>query len=121
MGPKQPLEPAYTYTATVEHWVDGDTVDLKVDLGFKMWVADRFRLYGIDTPERGQKGHDEATAFNVEHLPVGAACVVRTYKAHEKYGRYLADLYIPGEEISLNAQLLAARLANPYFGGAKTP
>ncbi|GAG20500.1 unnamed protein product, partial [marine sediment metagenome] len=41
----------YTYRAKLDRVVDGDTVDLFVDLGFNICIKDRFRLLGIDTPE----------------------------------------------------------------------
>lgn len=111
------MEPAYTYAATVTHWVDGDTVDLAVDLGFHLTANDRFRLYGINTPERGQAGYAEATARCRELAPEGAAVVVKTYKAQEKYGRFLALIEANGVEI--NSTLVNEGLAVPYFGGTK--
>ena len=41
----------YEYNAIVERVVDGDTVDLRIDLGFSVWISERCRLIGIDTPE----------------------------------------------------------------------
>lgn len=55
-------QPAYTYRATVTRWGDGDTVDLAVDAGFDVTVNTRFRLHGIDTPERGNEGYNAALA-----------------------------------------------------------
>jgi hypothetical protein len=67
----------YEYEAEIVRWVDGDTVDLRVSLGFGITRADRFRLYGIDTPERGQPGHGEATAFCMGAAPVGSLVTIR--------------------------------------------
>jgi micrococcal nuclease len=111
-------QPAYTYAATVVRWVDGDTVDLDVDLGFHMRAKDRFRLYGINTPERGQEGYHQATAYMEERAPVGSTIIVRTYPETEKYGRWLAEIVVDGTV--LNRAILGAELAVSYFGGTKT-
>lgn len=108
----------YAYNARVVRWVDGDTVDLRVDLGFHTFVETRFRLYGIDTPERGQKNHDQATALCNSLAPVGADVFVRSFKDADKYGRWLADIdTAPGENV--NTKLIEFGLAVPYFGGTK--
>lgn len=108
----------YAYSATVTRWVDGDTVDLRVDLGFKLYAETRFRLYGIDTPERGQKNHDEAWHLAQSLAPVGAAVTIHTYKDADKYGRWLAEI-VTATGSSVNAALTAAGMAVPYFGGTK--
>ena len=111
------MEPSYVYRATVTRWVDGDTVDLRVDLGFKMWAETRFRLYGIDTPERGQQGWAEATAAAKQMAPEGSSVMVTSYKDADKYGRWLA--VISAGEINVNAQLMDDGHAVAYFGGTK--
>lgn len=90
----------YEYAATIVYVVDGDTVDMRVDQGFRDSRQDRFRLYGIDTPERGSPGWAEATAALRAMLPVGTA--VRIVTDHptkrdpaDKYGRWLATIYLP--------------------------
>jgi micrococcal nuclease len=113
------IMPAYTYGAKVTRWVDGDTVDLSVDVGFNIAVNTRFRLYGIDTPERGQKNHDEAWRAAESLAPAGSSIVVKTYKDADKYGRWLAEIYVG--DLLVNGQILADGLANPYFGGTKLP
>lgn len=110
--------PVYIYAATVKKWVDGDTVDLRVDLGFRTWIETRFRLYGIDTPERGQPLAKEASAEAAELAPAGAEVVIETYKDPDKYGRWLADITTASGCV-VNAQLIADHLAVPYFGGHK--
>lgn len=111
------MEPSYTYAATVMRWVDGDTVDLRVDCGFHLVVEGRFRLHGIDTPERGQHNHDEASARAAALAPPGSSVIARTYRAPDKYGRFLAELH--AGELSINSVLLEEGLARPYFGGKK--
>lgn len=107
--------PAYTYQATITRWVDGDTVDLAVDAGFHVTINGRFRLHGVNTPERGRPGWAEATAYAVALAPPGTAVTVRTYQAHEKYGRFLADVHTPAG-VWVNQALLGAGHATPYPG-----
>lgn len=108
----------YKYKATVVRWVDGDTVDLFVDLGFHHFVKTRFRLYGIDTPERGHENWAEASNFSKLAAPAGTDIVVDVYKDADKYGRWLANIHVG--EVSINDALVAAGLAVPYYGGTKT-
>lgn len=109
----------YTYKAKVMRWVDGDTVELRVDLGFHLWLECKFRLYGIDTPERGQPKYREATAFSTKMAPVDSSLIIRSYKDADKYGRWLADLFVGPQ--CLNVALVASGLAVTYFGGTKQP
>ena len=117
----------YAYSARVIRWIDGDTVDLRVDLGFRTFVETRFRLYGIDTPERGQANHDKATALCNVLAPVGSEVFIRTHKDPDKYGRWLADVRGPiveldtTEGVNINERLVEFGLAVRYFGGTKAP
>jgi micrococcal nuclease len=112
----------YEYQAEVMRWVDGDTVDLSVDLGFGASWRSRFRLYGVDTPERGKPGHAEATAFCMGAAPEGIVVTIKSHKPEamrqDKYGRWLAEITTPAGR-SLNDALVTAGLAIPYFGGTK--
>ena len=94
--------PQYVYRAAVERVVDGDTVDVVVDVGFTTTRLERLRLRGVNTPERGEPGWAEATAFLRDLLPAGSPCVVRTYKARpETLGRYVADVWTaPGDPVA---------------------
>jgi endonuclease YncB( thermonuclease family) len=111
----------YEYQAEVVRWVDGDTVRLAVDLGFGITRDDVFRLYGIDTPERGQPGHDAATAFCMGAAPVGSLVTIQSLKPlkRDKYGRWLAMLTPITTSTSVNDALVVAGLARPYFGATK--
>ena len=123
--------PDYVYQAEIAHWVDGDTVDVDLyiflDCGFHLYETKQFkqrvRMYGINTPEKGQPNYKEATAFEEAHAPVGTEILVKTYKmptsyaSEEKYGRYLADIIKQDED--LNQTILASGLAVSYFGGTK--
>lgn len=98
----------YTYTAYILRWVDGDTVKLSVDVGFRVTIEDTFRLYGINTPERGQPLYAEARLRCMELLPIGAQVTVRTYK-QDKYGRWLVNIPI------IRETLIAEGLAKPFM------
>jgi micrococcal nuclease len=84
----------YEYRVTeVIRVVDGDTVDLRLDLGFHLSTALRFRILGLDTPERGQPGWAEATEYTRVYLATFPQPLkVRTEKA-DSFGRWLADVY----------------------------
>ena len=85
----------YEYLAEVIKIVDGDTVDLKVDLGFHCTITERFRLEGIDTPERGEDGFREAGDY-LSYL-LKDCSVLRIYIRTEKQGsfrRWLGTLMV---------------------------
>ena len=90
----------YKYEATVRRWVDGDTVDVDIDLGFGLiFHNQRLRLYGIDAYESRTRDLDEkekglaAKAFVNEMAPVGSKITIVTYK-EGKYGRILAEVFL---------------------------
>jgi micrococcal nuclease len=94
----------YQYQGTIVRVVDGDTVDINVDLGFGVWREDRFRLYGPDpdgnmglnAPEVTTPEGKEARDYLRRLLLPGDPVTIRTIKDHrEKYGRYLAVIYRP--------------------------
>ncbi len=111
----------YEYQATLVHVVDGDTVDLAIDLGFFTTLQCRLRLVGVDTPERGQPGYQQAKEF-VRVTLTQTQFKVRTLKhpskSLDKYGRFLADIILP-DGSSLSVLLIQNSLARPYDGGAK--
>jgi micrococcal nuclease len=98
--------------------VDGDTVDLDLDLGFSLTLRQRVRLYGVDAPELRSKDPaekaraQESQAFVSQWFAQPGAVLVRTTK-EEKYGRMLADCYREGAP-SLCTELLERGLAQPY-------
>ena len=90
----------YKYEATIRRWVDGDTVDVDIDLGFGIiFHNQRIRLYGIDAYESRTRDLEEkekglaATAFVNEVAPVGSKVTIVTYK-EGKYGRILAEVFL---------------------------
>ena len=106
--------PAYEYRATVRRVVDGDTLDLDIDLGFECRLVTRARLVGINTPEvvgATKAAGLAAVAFVHQWLALSAEpeVLVRSYKAkqREKYGRWLVEVFRYGVPVTLNAALLA--------------
>ena len=88
----------YIYKAELIRVVDGDTVELMIDLGFDTSRKERFRLYGIDAPEMNTAKGKEAKAWLIGVLgPYGAIYVqtiqLETKAKRDKYGRFLAVLY----------------------------
>lgn len=107
----------YEYNAKVVRWIDGDTVELEVDLGFHLKRQDHFRLDGIDTPERGKAGAASAKSRAEQLAPVGSPILIQTSKS-DKYGRYLAALW-PDVGPPINSRLVEEGFAKPYYGGKK--
>lgn len=106
--------------AEVERVIDGDTAVIRIDMGNKITWRESFRLNGIDTPERGSAGYDEAAAYLRKLLAVGLS-KVETFKP-DKYGRWLADLYVTsdgGGELLVNRLMVVEGFAKDYFGGKK--
>lgn len=107
--------------------VDGDTIDVDIDLGFNISYYQRVRLAGIDTPESRTTDKEEKilgleVKDRVKHLIDSAKTVViRTEKpdSSEKYGRILGWLYLDGAETSVNHALIADGFAWEYMGDAK--
>lgn len=111
----------FIYLATVKKVVDGDTLDLQIDLGFGVFTQQRVRLLGINAAEHGSELGDKATAFVkdwvAEHGPTFTA---RTQKdKREKFGRYLVTLLSDVED--LGQALIDAGLALPYDGNGPRP
>jgi micrococcal nuclease len=104
--------------------VDGDTVDLIVDLGFDLSKKERCRVAGIDTPESRTRDKKEkvygleAKAYLQGVLTSAENLVVRTEK-DGKYGRMLGHLYCDNIEGSINNLMIESGHAWPYDGGTK--
>jgi endonuclease YncB( thermonuclease family) len=91
--------PSYTYTATVERVVDGDTLLVVIELGFGVRVRDKLRLRGINCPELGTPEGEKAKAFVQKALPPGATIVLKSSKsAQDKYGRFVVDIFYLGKD-----------------------
>jgi micrococcal nuclease len=100
--------------ASIVNVVDGDTCDIEVDLGFSVKVKHRFRLAGIDTPERGKPGFHEAKDFLSAFMnaPLRRLEVTKV----DKYGRYLVEIFAAGmqPEVSVNERMVEMGLAKVY-------
>jgi micrococcal nuclease len=105
----------YEYAALVTNVVDGDTIDVVVDVGFKIQTRQRLRLARVDTPERSQPNHAEAKRF-VEELIGNKLVTVKTQKV-SKWGYYLAEVTIDDKNVS--DAIIEANLGKPYDGGTK--
>ena len=89
---ERPAPGLHTYTGIVEKVVDGDTLDVRIDLGFDVWRVERLRLRGIDAPEMNTPAGRAAREF-VERALAGCELVAfRTYKT-DIYARYIADVF----------------------------
>ena len=110
----------YTYQAKLIKVVDGDTLDLEVDLGFKVSIKIRARLQGIDTPEiwgvkKESQEYQEgmkAKQFVEDWFVRNGTCIVKTIKDKQgKYGRWIARVFSSLEDEELNSLLLQEGLA----------
>jgi len=115
----------YEYACKVERVVDGDTVDVVLDLGFDILYKCRVRLFGIDTPESRTRNKDEkargkmAGAFLKEAIDNGNKVVIQTKlkDSRGKFGRVLGDVVVDG--ININQSMIDNYHAAAYFGQSK--
>jgi micrococcal nuclease len=111
----------------VKNVVDGDTIDVVIDLGFDILFASRVRLAGIDTPEsrttdKAEKALGlEAKEYLKKQLKDAKSVVIRTEKMNssEKYGRILGWVYVNGESESVNNKMINDGYAWGYLGETK--
>ena len=107
--------------------VDGDTIDVDIDLGFNVSYSQRVRLAGIDTPESRTKDTFEKTLgleakeYLKSKLKDAKLVVIKTEKpdSSEKYGRILGWLYVDGDTISVNDHMIEDGYAWGYLGDTK--
>ena len=90
----------YEYNCEIKRVVDGDTVDVIIDLGFDIFYKSRVRLYGIDTPESRTRNKDEkvrglmSKQYLIDELEKGQV-VIKTHKDKKgKFGRVLGEMYV---------------------------
>ena len=115
----------YEYNCKIDRVVDGDTVDVDIDLGFDVWMLkQRIRLYGVDTPESRTRDAEEKVFGNLAknfvqvRLPVGSNQVLRTkLDGKGKFGRILGE-FVKGET-TLNSLLIESNNAVKYHGQSK--
>lgn len=113
----------YTYKiSSVDRIVDGDTIDVTIDLGFKILTKQRIRMYGINTPETRTRDKQEkqrglaAKARLVELLQTEDDIILKSYGVG-KFGRVLGELYI--NDTNVNETLVNEGHAVKYFGGSR--
>ena len=118
----------YEYSCKIVRVVDGDTVDVDIDLGFGMWMhKERIRLHGIDTPESRTRDLEEKkfgllAKEQVEHfLPKGSIQTLVTVKDKAgKFGRILGKFKIKDHQYptptTINEWMIRHHPAAPYFG-----
>jgi len=115
----------YIYGAKLLRVVDGDTADCMIDLGFDTWVKARLRFKGVDTCEKRTRDKGEkvkgiaASAFTTSYLEKNDGNFTIQSYGKGKYGRILAEIFIKGEEKSLNTLLIENGHAYVYDGGKK--
>ena len=115
------------FVEEVKNVVDGDTIDVVIDLGFDILFASRVRLAGIDTPEsrttdKAEKALGiEAKEYLKKQLKDAKSVVIRTEKMNsaEKYGRILGWVYVNGESESVNNKMINDGYAWGYLGETK--
>jgi micrococcal nuclease len=115
------------YVRKVEKVVDGDTIDVLIDLGFDILFQSRVRLAGIDTPESRTKDLKEkalgleSKEYLSKHIKDAKSVVIKTEKMNstEKFGRILGWIYINGDTVSLNDIMINDGYAWGYMGDTK--
>ena len=115
----------------IDKVLDGDTIDVTIDLGFDLYKKERVRVAGVDTPEKRTRNLEEkelgidATNWLKKELEDVLAgddeLIVRTelHGGVGKYGRLLGWLYVGDETVSLNEQMIEQGYAHAYDGGTK--
>ena len=122
----------YNFRVTkIDKVLDGDTIDVTIDLGFDLYKKERVRVAGVDTPEKRTRDLEEK-ALGIDATNWLKEKLTETIKGDEellirtelkggvgKYGRLLGWLYIGDATISLNEQMITEGYAWEYDGGTK--
>lgn len=104
----------YTYKAEIIKVIDADTVDAFVDVGFKHYTMQRFRLAAIDAPELRSEGGKIAKAWLISYFNRhGVRCIIESRKS-DSFGRWLAFITCKNQTNTVNDELLKAGHAKPY-------
>lgn len=115
----------YRYKVSIVKVVDGDTVDVDIDLGFGMvYKKQRVRMLGIDTPESRtrdlvEKKFGKASKKHLKGMLEAAESIELVSHDKGKFGRILGDLFIGSNETSVNQQMILDHHAVAYTGGNK--
>lgn len=101
--------------------IDGDTIDILIDVGFYITLQQRVRLKDINAAETRTKDLEEkeegllATEWLINELSREGEWIIETTK-EDKYGRILGELYMIGDPVTLNERMLNEGIAGPYLG-----
>ena len=127
-----PRKSCYNFRVTeIVKVLDGDTIDVLIDLGFDLYKKERVRIAGVDTPEKRTRDLEEkalgldATYWMKKQLEDTIAgdeeLIIRTELkgGTGKYGRLLGWLYVGEDNVSLNEQMITEGYAWEYDGGTK--
>jgi len=122
----------YNFRVTkINKVVDGDTIDVTIDLGFDLYKKERVRIAGVDTPEKRTRNLEEKAlgidatnwlkAKLVDAIAGDDELTIRTELSGGvgKYGRLLGWFYIGDSELSLNEEMITEGYAHAYDGGTK--
>ena len=115
----------YEYKVKIRRIVDGDTIDVDIDLGFNMILSkQRIRLYGIDTPESRTRDKEEkfygklSAKFLKEQCKNSSEIFLKTYLDKKgKFGRILGELIVEG--VNINKMMIEKYMAVEYHGQSK--
>jgi micrococcal nuclease len=115
------------HVKSITNVVDGDTIDVDIDLGFDITFSSRVRMAGIDTPESRTTNKVEkvlgleAKDYLKKKLKDAKSIIIKTEKidSSEKYGRILGWLYINGDTVSVNDHMVNDGYAWGYLGETK--
>jgi len=126
MAAQQHIQDPFLYKCVIQRIVDGDTIDVNIDLGFGIWLyKERVRIAGIDTPEKRTRDKVEkvfglaATAKAHELVPEGSHCIIRTRRDKAgKYGRTMGDFVLEDGRLYTDI-MVESHHAVPYEGQAK--
>tara|TARA_B100000029_G_scaffold329272_1_gene321581 strand:- start:24 stop:440 length:417 start_codon:yes stop_codon:yes gene_type:complete len=115
----------------IDKVLDGDTIDVTIDLGFDLYKKERVRIAGVDTPEKRTRDLEEK-ALGLDATNWLKGKLTETIKGEDeltirtelkggvgKYGRLLGWLYVGEDNVSLNEQMIGEGYAWPYDGGTK--
>ena len=116
----------HIYSAKLVRVVDGDTADAMIDLGFNVWVKNRIRFMGVDAWESRTRNKEEkvkglAAKAYVKDILENSDEGKFLLKSHGvgKYGRVLGELFVKGNDTSVNELLKENGHASEYYGGKK--
>ena len=122
----------YNFRVTkIKKVLDGDTIDVVIDLGFDLAKTERVRIAGVDTPEKRTRNLEEKS-LGIDATEWLKKKLTDTIKGEDeltirtelkggvgKYGRLLGWLYVGEDNVSLNEQMIGEGYAWPYDGGTK--